>query len=65
MKNNPIYMNARKIKRQKERRWMLVHLGAVALLVGSVLIAFKHGEGTHLLITVPLAIFALFSGMEE
>ena len=65
MNNNPIYLAARKAKRKQQRRWFAVHVGAVALLFWSIALALEYGEGTHLLITVPLALCALFSGREE
>lgn len=65
MKNNPIYLAAREAKRKRQRRWFLVHIGAVALLFWSIALALEYGEGTHLLIIVPLVLYALLSGREE
>lgn len=64
MKNHPAYIAARKAKQRAERKWFIVHAGAIALLIGSIAIAISSGEGDILLIVVPACLFALRSGME-
>lgn len=64
MKNHPAYIAARKAKQRAERKWFIVHAGAVALLIGSIALAISSGDGGFLLITIPISLYALFSGME-
>ena len=59
MKHHPAYIAAKK----ERRMWFAAKAGAIALLIGSIALAFSTGEGDVLLIGVPVSLYTLFKGV--
>ena len=55
-RNHEAYRRAKNLR----RLWYLGKFGAIALILGGIALAMSSGEGTHLLISVPAALFVLF-----